>query len=99
MSHCPDCDLPTIWGGMSWHRHTDRQHAATRQRLTRYAARLLRERAAVLAGHRVTIRFTTDHAWFECAWGTAGRLWPDSAYARGEGHDHLATITTEEPAP
>jgi hypothetical protein len=92
VSHCPDCDQPTIWGGMSWHRHTDRQHAATRQRLTRYAARLLRERAAVLAGHRVTIRFTATVAWVECACGHTGPPQCDSAYARGDGHDHLAAV-------
>lgn len=91
---CPECDQPQVWAGMSWHPHSDQQHTAMRRRLTIYMARLLRERSAVRAGHRITIRFTQTCVWFECSCGAAGNQRIDSAYARGEGHDHLNESAT-----
>jgi hypothetical protein len=89
VSHCPECDRPLLWGGMSSVPHTDAQHAADRARLLRYAARLLRERIAASSGHRIVLRFTADAAWFECACGASGLARVDSAYARRDGHQHL----------
>lgn len=54
--------------------------------------RRLRERAAVLAGHRVTIRFTATLAWAECSCAWRGLNWPDSLYAREEAHEHLVYL-------
>jgi hypothetical protein len=87
---CPVCDRPQLWGGMGWVPHTDRQHAADRGRLLRCAARLMRERMAVRAGHRIILRLTATAAWFECACGASGPQRIDSAYARRDGHQHLA---------
>lgn len=90
MSTCTECDMPQIWAGMDWHPHSAEQHAGTRRRLNRAVLRVLAERAAAESGHRVTIRFAQTTAWAECSCGWRGLNWPDSSYARGDGHDHLA---------
>ena len=92
MSACAECDLPQIWGGMDWHPHSAEQHDRMRRRLARHMLRLLAERVAAQAGHQVTIRFTVLLAWAECSCGWRGLNWPDSSYARGDGHDHLADL-------
>lgn len=92
MSACPECDMPQIWGGMDWHPHTDDYHHRWRIRWTEQLLRKLRERAAVLAGHRVTIRFTATTAWAECSCTWTGLNWPYSEYARNDGHGHLADL-------
>jgi hypothetical protein len=84
--------MPQIWGGMDWHPHTEEQHAGTRRRLVRHATRLLAERAAVLAGHHITIRFTATTAWAECSCTWTSLNWPYSEYARSDGHEHLAEL-------
>lgn len=100
MSECPDCGEGLMWAGLGgWVPHTDREHAATRRRLVRYAARLMRERAAVLAGHQVGIWFTQDAAWFVCSCGATGPARHNtpyasgSAHARSDAHTHLTTTT------
>jgi hypothetical protein len=90
--HCLECGRPLLWAGMSWHPHTVEQHAGERRRLL-LALRLgLWMRAAVLVGHRVTVRFTAGEAWAECVCSWRGLSWPDSAYARGDGREHLLGI-------
>jgi hypothetical protein len=41
------------------------------------------------AGHRITIRFTADWAWFECSCDASGTLQVDSTYASGDAFEHL----------
>jgi hypothetical protein len=89
MDDCVECGERLLWGGMSWVPHTERQHAATRRRLIRYLSRRLRARASMAAGHRITIRFTADWAWFECSCDASGTLQVDSTYASGDAFEHL----------
>lgn len=89
MDGCTECGEPLLWGGMGWVPHSERQHAAARRRLRLHLARKLQARAAVRAGHHVTIRFTAEWSWFECACGNRGQLRCDSHYSRGDAFAHL----------
>ena len=90
--HCRECGRTLPWAGMSWHPHSDEQHAGDRRRLL-LALRLgLWQRAAALAGHRVALRFTATETWAECACSWRGLSWPYSEYARGNGREHLAAL-------
>ena len=86
---CDVCDRPLLWGGMDWVEHTPEHHEADRRRLVRYASRLMQERLAVVAGHKVTIRFTADLAWAQCSCPWQGLAWFYDANARSDGHNHL----------
>jgi len=87
--NCIECGEPMIWGGMTWVRHTDTQHAATRRRLKEALRFVMLTRIAVKAGHKCTIRFTDRHAWIECSCGHTGHRQTASAMARYDGHVHL----------
>lgn len=89
IGECPECEerLSTLW--VIPPPHTDEFHDQVRRRLLGSARILFKEKAAGKLGHKVTIRFTQDHAWPECACGWRGYTWQSSASARYQGHCHL----------
>lgn len=90
MSRCEECDGTLLWGGTAgFLPHTENRHAAYRKMLIRYVVRLVLEKAAVRAGHRVVIRFTQTESWAECSCLWSGPDRTDSTYARQDGHQHL----------
>lgn len=102
MTDCPHCDRPVTTDayitGVVVRHHTDQFHAMYREGLLLTAHRTLLERLGVLDGHRITIRFTSLHAWYECTCGTTGDQWYASVYADKEARRHLrhhgrATLT------
>jgi hypothetical protein len=97
-SHCPECDGPYVWGGMSWYTgaHTDAFHARRRLDHLRALRRVLNERIAVRLGHVATIRFAGKQAWYECACGSRGTTFVGSTSgARAEAHQHLYVLGSE----
>lgn len=90
--HCAECGDTLLWGGTGWVPHTPERHVLRRARLVRSFLRQLQARAAGIDSHTVVIRFTSDMAWAECSCGWRDIPWPDSAYARRDGHDHLGDI-------
>lgn len=94
MSVCEECDRNLIWGGTSGYLpHTEEFHAQERRRLLAYLKLLLKERMAVKADHKVTIRFTREWSWAECSCSYRDPYsWPDSGQARYSGHVHLWSI-------
>lgn len=84
--------MPPLWGGMSTLPHIELQHDQHRRRLLRWVRFRMLEAMAVKAGHRITLRFTEELAWFECACGKSGNLWHDSSNARWEALRHLSDV-------
>lgn len=96
MSHCPECDQPLLWGGMSWVEHTEGQHLVRRKILLRVIRRLLWEeftfrsdalelaflRGSVLIQWRIVL--PTDIGYFRTE--VPGELWDEM------DHDHLLAL-------
>lgn len=93
MSYCPDCDqsvtMDVYITGAVVNYHTDRYHDWYRSAIAVGLRDALLARVAVQGGHRVTIRFTADYAWYECSCGHVGQLWRSSAPAVADGRTHL----------
>lgn len=94
-SHCPECELPYVWGGMSWYTggHTDAFHAIRRQVYLNVLEMALYERISVRLGHKITIRFAGKQAWYECACNNRGSVFVGSTSdAREQAHRHLRSL-------
>lgn len=92
MTDCPDCGEPlsSLWRNPP--PHTEEFHAQVRRRLVNYLKILLKEKAAGKLGHRITIRFTQQHAWSECTCGYHGYVEYSAMSARNQGHTHLYSV-------
>lgn len=83
---CPECGGQLIWGGMSWHPHSDHHHTLRRKLLLKGVARRLREEVAFrqkaqeagqLGMVRVQWRITCLLGERKDMWGglIGGRMW------------------------
>jgi hypothetical protein len=90
---CPDCGYlcfadADMARGIVVQWHTDSYHDRVRRDLLRAMTAALKGRVAATAGHKVVIRFTASHAWFECACGDSGfpQDWSGAAIFHGRRH-------------
>jgi hypothetical protein len=94
--YCIVCGVGLVtkyWGRPEREPHTDEYHVGRRRDLLRVVHQIAVRRLAVDAGHRITIRFAGQQAWFECAWGLRGTTFlRDTGLARNEAKAHLYEI-------